>query len=294
MLHGILDEDPGNLEALRQLALLRRLQENWPDAKRLCEEILRRDPADASMRKNLAFVFLRLGERAKAGALYEEMTRLDPEDADALALWGGFLTEEGRAPEAIAALELATKLAPEDAALVASLGLARETAGDSTGALAAYDRALAIDAGASSAVVPKAILLRRLGRPDAAVSTLRAGLEQRPQDADMLNNLAWTLADAEIDAAEAFELARRAAALVPDDPAILDTLGWAAVRAGRPADAIAPLQRALASTGDPTVRAHLGIALAATGKASEGRAEVQRAAREDPSVLEIPEARALR
>ncbi len=293
ILREILAQDPENLEVLGQLALLRRLQEDWPEAKRLCEEILRLDPEDSSTRKNLAFVHLRMGDRARARALYEEVTRLDPGDADALGLWGGLLTEDGRPREAIEVLARATQLAPHDAELVVLLGRARDDAGDASGALADYDRALAIDPGATSAVIQRGILLRKLGRVDEAVRTLRAGLERNPEDPEILNNLAFTLADESIDVAQALELARRAAALAPDDPAVLDTLGWAAVRAGSALQGVAPLRRALDATGDPTVRAHLGIALAATGEEREGREQIRRAAKDDPRVLEIPEARAL-
>jgi Flp pilus assembly protein TadD len=52
------------------------------------------------------------------------------------------------------------------------------------------------------------------------------------------------------------------------------------------------LRKALAATNDPTVRAHLGIALAESGQTREGIELVRRAVRDQPDLDEIPEVRA--
>ncbi|MBZ0267242.1 tetratricopeptide repeat protein, partial [bacterium] len=108
-------------------------------------------------------------------------------------------------------------------------------------------------------------------------------------DVDLRNNLAWLLANERIDPAEALTHARRARELAPDDAAVLDTFGWAAIRAGHPDEAVEPLRRALEMTGDAEVRAHLGIALAATGRGDEGTATLRAAVRERPALHDIPE-----
>jgi len=104
--------------------------------------------------------------------------------------------------------------------------------------------------------------------------------------------LAWLLVDRSIDPPQAFDLAGRAVRQSPDDPAFLDTLGWAAVRSGKPREGIEPLRKALAATDDATVRAHLGVALSAAGETREGVEQVKRAVRDQPSLAEIPEIRA--
>ncbi len=289
ILGEVLALDPANLEATRQLALLRRLQENWAEAKRLCEDVLRRDPEDVQTRMNLASASLRLGDRAGARRAYETIVQLDPRHADALVLLGRLLGEDGRHADAIAALERAAKAAPEDAEVLASLGQAHEAAGDGARALLEYDRALALDAGERTARLQKGLVLARANRIDEAIAVLREGISRNPEDPDLLNNLAWILADRSVDPEEAFALAQRARAAAPEDPAILDTWGWAAVRAGKPAEAIAPLRAALAATQDAAVRAHLGVALAETGSAEEGAALLEEAVAARPDLAEIPE-----
>ena len=142
----------------------------------------------------------------------------------------------------------------------------------------------------SETVNGKALLLSHEGRPGEAVAVLRGGLPELADDLETLNNLAWILVNESIDPQEGYRHARAAAELGPDDPAILDTLGWAAIRSRRPHEAIAPLTKALELTGDAEVRLHLGIALAESGRREEGVAHVRAALRERPLLAEVPEA----
>jgi Tfp pilus assembly protein PilF len=242
------------------------------------------------MRMNLAFTLLRLRDPGAALQQYDEILRTDPRDADAWGLKGSLLSEQGKHAEAIQSIERAVGIAAQDAGLIASLGQARENSGDMKGALADYDRALAIDPGEKTAIIQKALLLAHQSNAGDAASVLRAGLEHHPDDAEILNNLAWILVDQINDPAQALELARRALAQSPDDPAFLDTFGWAAVRSGKAREGIVPLRKALSATKDPVVRAHLGVALHESGE-SEGIEEVQRALREEPALMDIPEVR---
>jgi Tfp pilus assembly protein PilF len=189
----------------------------------------------------------------------------------------------------VAALERALEIVPGEVALRVQLAEAREEAGDAAGALREFDRALVQDRAWRAAILGKARLLSRAGRGREAAGVLREGLAALPDDVDVLNNLAWLLADRSLDPAAGYVHARRAAELAPEDPAVLDTLGWAAIRAGRPADAVAPLTRAWRMTEDAEVRAHLGVALAETGRVEEGTTHVRAAVAERPALTGIPE-----
>ena len=75
--------------------------------------------------------------------------------------------------------------------------------------------------------------------------TLERVLGEESQDADLLNNLAWFCATADIFLKEAIEAAERAVALKPEDANILDTLAEAYFRDGRRAEAVATIKRAI-------------------------------------------------
>jgi tetratricopeptide (TPR) repeat protein len=87
---------------------------------------------------------------------------------------------------------------------------------------------------------------------------------------------------------EVVEVYRAAARAVPADPEAARRLGSALLHlAGRPAEAVGPLQDAIRlGPGDPLAHAELGVALAALGRAKEAAAAFDEAARLDPGFFE--------
>lgn len=282
-------EEPDNPDVLRKLAVLAKSQEKWAEAKKWCREVLRHDPDDVEWRRNLASALVELGDREAARAEYREILARSPEDAEVWGLLGSLLSEDGQHDASLVALERAVELAPRDAEIQAAHARALSEAGRSADAATAYDRALALDPALPAAVNGKALLLAREGRAPEAVQLLKGALPALEHDVDTLNNLAWILVDRSIDAAEGLEVARRARALAPDDPVVLDTFGWAATRAGRAAEGVEPLERAWRATANSEVRAHLGVALAAAGREAEGREHARAAVAARPDLARVAE-----
>ncbi len=126
------------------------------------------------------------------------------------------------------------------------------------------------------------------GAWNEAIADYRASLEQAPDAAATLNNLAWLLLeeapDPLRDAAEAERLAERAAGREPDDPYVIGTLGAAKLRRGDAAAAVPLLERAVAASRPPqdsaTDRYLLAIAYAATGRGDDALAAYRQGRRE--------------
>lgn len=123
----------------------------------------------------------------------------------------------------------------------------------------------------------KATGLGELGRTEEAVAAYEAVLERSPDNVQMLNNLAFLLADKLDKAAQAVPYAERARVLDDDNPMVLDTLGWTYFLNGELAKAEAVLVDAsrLAPNNLP-IRYHLGRVYAATQRTQEARAAFQR------------------
>jgi Flp pilus assembly protein TadD len=117
----------------------------------------------------------------------------------------------------------------------------------------------------------RALLNDDLNHVDAAVSDLRRVLELKPNDADALNALGYTLADRKGDQKEALRLIERALVLRPDEPAIMDSLGWVQYRLGQMDEAVTHLRTAYAKQPDPEIAAHLGEVLWVSGKKDEAK-----------------------
>ena len=95
---------------------------------------------------------------------------------------------------------------------------------------------------------------------------LRHILELRPDSARALNHLGYTLTLHTERYDEALDLIERAIAIEPDDPAIIDSLGWVQYKLGMLEEALENLRRAYAEFPNHEVAAHLGEVLWVSGE----------------------------
>lgn len=107
----------------------------------------------------------------------------------------------------------------------------------------------------------RALDAEKLNRIDVAEQDLRRILKKDPKNAQTLNALGYTLADHTTRYPEALNLIEQALALKPDDPFILDSLGWVHYRLGNHAEAVKYLRSAIEKRADAEIAAHLGEVL---------------------------------
>ncbi len=189
----------------------------------------------------------------------------------------------GRLADARALIVALRQQAPEAAPqlyVAESELLWRADAGDE--ALAVLDRALAVDPTDNDVRYAHAMAAERLGRIDITEADLRTILAVQPDNAMVLNALGYTLADRTDRHDEARTLIERALTLAPEDPAIVDSMGWVLFRQGKTVEAIGWLRRAFALIPDAEIAAHLGEALWANGQHRAARQIWQRARALDP------------
>ena len=129
----------------------------------------------------------------------------------------------------------------------------------------------------------RALLAEKLGNLTLAESDLRAVVAADPTNFHAWNALGYTMADHAERLPEALEYIKKALALAPDEPAIVDSLGWVYYRMGNLDEAALQLQRAYElSRGDAEVTAHYGEVLWQQGKRKEARAVWEKARKADP------------
>jgi tetratricopeptide (TPR) repeat protein len=124
-----------------------------------------------------------------------------------------------------------------------------------------YSRALMQKPDDPDLLYARALIAEKVDRIDVTEKDLLKVLSTEPENANALNALGYTLADRTGRLKEALEYIKRAAALVPDDPAILDSLGWVSYRLGNMEDALKWLGQAFAKLEDPEIAAHYGEVL---------------------------------
>ena len=114
-----------------------------------------------------------------------------------------------------------------------------------------------------------AMLAEKLERMDLLESNLKKLIKLQPDHAHAYNALGYSLADRNLRLPEAQELIEKALQLAPDDPFIIDSMGWLLYRTGNNKQALEYLRRAYTARADPEIAAHLGEVLWAAGEQGE-------------------------
>lgn len=117
----------------------------------------------------------------------------------------------------------------------------------------------------SKILYTRAMLLESQQELERAEQDLRTIIKYEPDNAGALNALGYTLADNTDRLEEALELIQKALNIKPDDPAIIDSMGWVQYRLGNFEEAVLRLSQAFSAFPDPEIAAHLGEALWAMG-----------------------------
>ena len=206
----------------------------------------------------------------------------DPLALDADLIRAALARRDDRDAEAVAILDALATAHPDLPAVRARLGDALRAEERFADAEAAYGRAIALypEDAPSLWWVHFARARARQGLDDwpGAEADLRRALELDPDQPQVLNDLGYGLAERGERLPEALELLEEAVAQDPTSGAIADSLGWALFRLGRHEEAVAALERAiLLLPADVVINDHLGDAYAAVGRDREARFQWSRA-----------------
>ncbi len=117
----------------------------------------------------------------------------------------------------------------------------------------------------------RALTADYIDRVDLLESDLLIILQSDPDHANALNALGYTLADRGLRIDEAAKYVERAYELKPNDPAVMDSMGWIQFRKGNYAEAETYLRKALSLMDDAEIIGHLGELLWAQGNYEEAR-----------------------
>ncbi len=315
-LNGFLASVPESHAATGALAQLYVEQKRYGEARALFQRLLDEDKSDRDIQFAVAAISVQMKDYATAERMFEEL-RSAGTDPGAVAFYLGQIAEETkRYDEAIAryrevtdgerawiaALRIATVLAkkgdiegarrylaslkPENRERGVEVRQAEaqvlRDAGDYKGAYEVLSSALAADPNSVELIYDVAMVAEKLDRLDEVESRLTRLIELRPDNPQALNALGYTLVDRTPRTAEGLKLIEKALTLAPEDPSILDSMGWAHFRMGNLGDSEKFLRRALADRPDPEIAAHLGEVLWAKGERDRAKEVWQSQLKETP------------
>jgi tetratricopeptide (TPR) repeat protein len=269
-------------QADRRLGLLAFDRGDYDQAQSVFSALLKDQDSSAIAVYYLAAIAERRGEMAAALRGYQMLSGTGLE-AGARSRAANILYKEGQRADALELLQAKDDATPATR-LEAEIAQAQllSNGGEGDQALARIDDALARFPGHPDVLYQKAILLEKAGHTDAAIAQLETLYRDRPQDGAITNALGFILADHNRDLARAQRLISSALKAEPDNPAILDSLGWLQYRRGMLQAALPLLERAFRLDQDGDIGAHWGEVLWTLGDKAKARETWNRALMVDP------------
>ncbi|GEM_PF-1162575 len=194
--------------------------------------------AQMQIKMQIAVLHGKNGNEAKATAMLESLKPDNEEDAVRIRLMQAFIYRNaGKADQAIRYLKQADKEMPKNALIKYEL----------------------------------AMMYEQQGSFEEMEPLLREVISLKPSSPDAYNALGYVFADRNMHLDEAQLLLDRAVALAPDNPFILDSMGWLQFRLGNLELALEYLENAFELSGQADIAAHLGEVLWAKGEKDKAR-----------------------
>ncbi|MFJ3431428.1 MULTISPECIES: tetratricopeptide repeat protein [Pseudomonas] len=268
---SLVEQYPEDDELRFSLALVCLEGKSWDEAEGYLQELIERDSHVDSAHLNLG----RIAEERNdpEGALVEyALVGPGNEYLPAQLRQADILISHGRGAEASKKLALARDAQPDYAIQLYLIEAETLAANNQTDrAWNTLQQALEQYPDDLNLLYSRAMLAEKRNDLEQMERDLRAIIQREPDNAMALNALGYTLSDRTTRYAEAKALIQQAYDLSPDDPAVLDSLGWVNFRLGNLDEAERLLRQALERFPDQEVAAHLGEVLWANGKQREAK-----------------------
>ncbi|MDP1673188.1 MAG: tetratricopeptide repeat protein [Burkholderiales bacterium] len=268
----LLGEAPNNAEIAMAVATLSMQAKDYAAADTQLRRALEIGAKDPDMvRMYLGQVNEELKRDSEALKWYSSITH-GAQFIPAQARYAGVLARQGRLQDARKHLH---GVNPGDVRqrmqlTLAEAGLLRES-GAYQEAFDFLGEALARSPDSPDLLYDHAMAAEKVNRLDVLETNLRRLIALQPDHAHAHNALGYTLADRNQRLPEARTLIETAHRLAPNDPYILDSLGWVLYRLGENEAALGHLRRAYEMRPDGEIAAHLGEVLWILGRRDEAQ-----------------------
>lgn len=229
------------------------------------------------------------------GQLNEERKRMDEalrwyasvsggdQYVPARARYAGILAKQGKLADARKYLQDAARSGAERVQFTQAEAQLLRDANDFRAAFDLLGQALEKNPNSSELLYDQAMAAEKVDRVDVLESNLRKVIQLKPDYAHAYNALGYTLADRNVRLTEAYALVEQALKLAPEDPFIMDSMGWVLYRMNQNEAAITFLKRAFELRTDAEIAAHLGEVLWSAGQRDEARKVWAAALKDNPA-----------
>jgi len=235
------------------------------------------EPESLQAQKALIDVYLAQDNPREAVQVAKNVQKQRPKQAAGYLLEGGVYSSQRNWKDAIAVYRSGLAAVPESSETAIRLYSALLAAGDTAAAerqSADWLKAHPQDAAFHYQLGDTSLARKEFGK---AEQHYRDVLRIQPNNALALNNVAWLMAQTKQPGA--VKMAEKALALMPDRPAVMDTLALALASEGQAAKGVEVLRKALAiQSGNPQLRLNLAKMLIQTGDKPGAKVELDQLA----------------
>jgi tetratricopeptide (TPR) repeat protein len=274
---------PGSKEVALEFADLAVGEKDYGKADKLYRRLYQPGSSDLRPLKGLLQVCVLERHPEKGQALLEAEVKQQPDSRPVRLLMASFATQQGKLDIAAQQYRWLQSKDPKSVRAYSGLGDLYQRQGETEEALVSYEKAEELAPKDPQVLNAVAVLESQNGQPQQAISTLNKQLALDPNNALAMNNLAFNLADTGTDLDRALSLAQRVARKFPNDPGVIDTVGWVYVKRGLNSSAIQVLGGLVKKyPNEPAFRYHFAVALLQGRQASDAKREFQAALSEHP------------
>lgn len=286
----LVEQRPADGNLILSLALIRMESEDFVAAEPLLQRLLELEQHESAAHFYLGTIAQQARDPLRAAAHYR---KVEPGSDYMQAITRGteLLTAVGKTGESEQWFSELRQRHPDQSEqfFVIEANLLRKY--DHPGeALKLLDLALIKHPGSGRLIYVQSLIHEQLGNSAAFEQGVRQLLARDPDNATLLNALGYKLLDDDSRLQEALELITRALELKPDDPAIIDSMGWVQYRLGNHAEAVRYLEQALEKLPDHEIAAHLGEVLWMQGNRERAMQVWQQGLETTPDSAIIPAA----
>ena len=273
-LKSLVLREPHALKPLISLAHAQARQGDFDGAASTLIRAQEKAPEHEGVARDLIGVYLKSGKPEQALKVAQDVQKRRPQDAAGHLLEGDVRAFTKKWPDAERAYRAALKVDSRSSAAAVRVYRVLVVSGRRQEAVefaADWTARNPTDVQLRMAVAEVALASKDYA---TAVQQYEAALRNDPNNAVILNNLAWSLG--ELKDPKAIGIAERAVQLAPNSAIVLDTLGMLHLRLGDAKRGFELLERVRQLEPERLdLRLHYAIGLLQTGRTQEGKAELQ-------------------
>jgi tetratricopeptide (TPR) repeat protein len=274
---------PNSKEVALQLAALATANKEYAKAEALYRRFYQQGSTDLRPLQGLLELCVLEHHPEKAQAMLEEDLKKEPDSRPVHLMLASVATKEGKFDLASAQYQWLQSQDPKSAQAYFALGDVYQRQGSTQKALANYEKAHDLAPNDTKILNALAVLQSNSGQAQQAVETLSKLVALDPNNAAAMNDLAFNLAETGKNLDRAMALAQVAVRKFPNDPGVIDTLGWVYAKRGLNQSAIQVLRSLVKKhPNEPAFRYHLAVVLLQDKQTSDAKREFLAALSQNP------------